>query len=186
MVAWGGGLFRFADAIPKEKDSTVKVADAIVVLTGGSGRLREGLDLLSRDFAGHLFVSGVYQGIDVRRLLKLARGTDDLEARIGIGNATNTKENAEETAVWINARGYKSLRLVTAAYHMPRSLMEFENAMPDVKIIPHPIFPAHVKQDEWWAWPGTAGLIVGEYNKTIVAWLRHRVQSIVPGGAGSL
>ncbi len=66
------------------------------------------------------------------------------------------------------------MRLVTAAYHMPRSLLEFRYAMPNVLIIPHPVFPSHVKQDRWWAYPGTAMLLMSEYNKLIFAWFRQK------------
>jgi uncharacterized SAM-binding protein YcdF (DUF218 family) len=55
---------------------------------------------------------------------------------------------------------------------MPRSLLEFRRRMPDVKIVPHPVFPDHVKQDEWWRWPGSTHLLVGEYGKYLVARLR--------------
>ena len=63
---------------------------SIVVLTGGSGRLDEGLDLLSRNFAKRLFVSGVYHGVDVERLVQISkREPEGLEPRIGIGDAIN-------------------------------------------------------------------------------------------------
>ena len=170
VVIWGVGLFRFADSIPHQVDDTTTHTDAIVVLTGGSGRLDAGLDLLAHNMAGHLFVSGVYHGIDVERLLQLSkRDPQPLEQRIGIGNAVNTVGNAEETAVWMHKHGYKSLRLVTGSYHMPRSLVEFHHYMPDIQVIPNPVFPEHVKQDLWWAWPGTASLVIGEYNKWLFA-----------------
>ena len=70
------------------------------------------------------------------------------------------------------AEGYTSLRLVTGNYHMPRSLIEFRREMPQVDIIPHAVFPAHVKTREWYRWPGTAALIIGEYNKILFAPLR--------------
>ncbi len=172
---WVIGLFRFAGEIPDETADDDTRTEAAVVLTGGSQRLNAGLELLAGDRARRLFVSGVYRGLDVRRLLQiLKRNPRDLEERISIGNAVNTAENASETAAWTKTQGIRSLRLVTAAYHMPRSLLEFRNAMPGMTIVPHPVFPRHVKQDEWWAWPGTAVLITGEYNKFLLAWLRHR------------
>jgi len=173
-LAWGGGLFWFAALIPdKVKDGTTRT-DAIVVLTGGSGRLGEGLRLLAGDRARKLFISGVYRGVDVKTLLHLSqRQPGELDARVGIGDAVNTTGNAQETARWIAEEGFQSLRLVTAAYHMPRSLLEFRYIMPKVKLIPHPVFPGHVKQDQWWAWPGTAALFVSEYNKFLLASLRQ-------------
>jgi hypothetical protein len=44
--------------------------------------------------------------------------------------------------------------------------------MPDIAITPHPVFADNVKQGEWWAWPGTASLIVDEYIKYLVVMLR--------------
>ncbi len=141
-AVWSFGLFRFADAIPERIEDAATRTDGIVVLTGGSRRLGEGLELLSRGLAEKLFVSGVYQGVDVRKLLSIVRHKpEDLETRINIGIATNTKGNAAETMAWMEKQDYRSLRLVTAAYHMPRSLLEFRDAMPAVTLIPHPVFP---------------------------------------------
>ncbi len=172
-VAWVFGLFNFGDAIPASVADAASPTDGIVVLTGGSRRLGEGLDLLSRGLAEKLFVSGVYQGVDVQKLLSIVkRKPEDMETRINIGVATNTAGNAAETRDWMAEHKYSSLRLVTAAYHMPRSLLEFQNAMPAITIIAHPVFPENVKQDRWWAWPGTTSLVISEYNKYLLAWVR--------------
>ena len=172
---WIVGLIRYVGDIPDKVIDATTSTDAIVVLTGGSGRLNAGLDLLSKDLAGLMFVSGVYRGIDVRKLLQVTRRDPlGLEKRISIGNAVNTRENAEETGKWVRQKAIKSLRLVTAAYHMPRSRLEFANVMPGVEIVPHPVFPEHVKQNEWWAWPGTAALMASEYNKYLMGWVRLR------------
>jgi len=173
-VAWVFGLFQFADWIPSGVGDRATRTDAIVVLTGGSRRLGKGLDLLARGLSENLFVSGVYQGVDVRKLLKiLKRKPEDLESRITIGVATNTMGNAMETMVWMKSRKFRTLRLVTAAYHMPRSLLEFRYAMPGLTIIAHPVFPENVKRERWWTWPGTASLMMSEYNKYLFAWTRH-------------
>ena len=186
VIPWIIGLFRFADAVPAGVVDATTRTDAIVVLTGGSRRLGEGLELLSRGLAEKLFVSGVYQGVEVRELLKvMKRRPGDLENLIGIGNATNTTGNAIETTVWMKKNEYLSLRLVTAAYHMPRSLLEFGHAMPGVTLIPHPVFPENVKQDRWWAWPGTASLIISEYNKVLLAWTRHLGARLFAGNGAS-
>ena len=176
---WGIGLVRFVGDIPDQVEDTTSKTGAIVVLTGGSGRVNEGLALLDKDLAAKLFVSGVYRGLDVRKLLQLARrNPTDLESRIGIGNAVDTIENASETAAWSSRHRISSLRLVTAAYHMPRSMLEFRQAMPDMRIVSNPVFPDHVKQDEWWAWPGTATLFISEYNKFLMAWVRLRSKQL--------
>lgn len=175
---WVAGFVRFADTVPRQVGDVDASADAIVVLTGGSGRLEAGLDLLSAGASDRLFVSGVYQGIDVTTLLQTFRDNpEELETRVEIGNATNTRGNAAETATWVRESGVRSIRLVTAAYHMPRSMLEFQNAMPNVIMYPHPVFPEHVKSD-WWLWPGSAELVFKEYNKFLLAWLRHFTVSL--------
>lgn len=172
-MVWVFGLFGFAGAIPASVTDASTRTDGIVVLTGGSRRLEAGLDLLSRGLADKLFVSGVYQGVDVQMLLRIVkRKPEDLETLINIGIATNTAGNAAETRTWMIEREFGSLRLVTAAYHMPRSLLEFQNAMPAITLIPHPVFPENVKHKRWWAWPGTASLVISEYNKYLYAWMR--------------
>jgi uncharacterized SAM-binding protein YcdF (DUF218 family) len=186
-VAWTAGLFRFAAAIPAQVADPGIRTDAIVVLTGGSGRLAAGLELLSADKAGKLFVSGVYRGVDVDTLLELSQRTpDEIKCCVEIGHsAGNTAGNAAETATWVRDQGYRSLRIVTSNYHMPRTLLEFRHVLPDVMLVPHPVFPENVKQDRWWAWPGTASLIISEYNKVLLAWTGHLGDRLFAGNGAS-
>jgi uncharacterized SAM-binding protein YcdF (DUF218 family) len=180
-IPWAAGLIEFARSIPEEVGDRDSRTDAIIVLTGGSERVSTGLQLLAENKAERVFISGVHPAVDVERLMKLAgRPDDDLEQRIEAGHgAKDTQGNAEETAAWIRGHGYHSLRLVTGSYHMPRSLLEFKEALPDVTVIPHPVFPEHVKQSIWWTRPGTAALIISEYNKYLLAWLEHRTVHLV-------
>ncbi len=173
-VVWTAGLFWFAATLETEPELSDRRTDAIVVLTGGSLRVEQGIDLLSRGLADKLFVSGVAQGVDVKQLLKISReAPEDLSCCIALGyEADDTAGNARETADWMAEQGYASLRLVTAAYHMPRSLLEFRRTMPEIEILPHPVFPAHVKQEDWWRWPGSTNLLVSEYSKYLIARFR--------------
>lgn len=174
LGGWGGGLIWFASAIPRAPERPEAPTDAIVVLTGGASRLKAGLSLLAERRARKLFVSGVYRGIDVSELLRVARQSPgDVECCIVLGYAAdNTAGNALETRDWMAAEGFSSLRLVTASYHIRRSLLEFRRAMPQATIIPHAVVPDGFHQDEWWRWPGTANLILAEYNKYLFALLR--------------
>tara|TARA_B100000315_G_scaffold256942_1_gene304250 strand:- start:1033 stop:1707 length:675 start_codon:yes stop_codon:yes gene_type:complete len=180
FAIWAYGLFAFVGIIPHEPTKVERVTDAIVVLTGGSERLKEGLTLLTDQKAKKLFVSGVYRGNDVRRLLEIQqRSPADLLCCINLGyTATSTAGNAIETAGWIEKQNYRSLRLVTANYHMPRSLLEFHHLMPEIEIIPHAVFPEQFKRVQWWAWPGTAALIISEYTKYIVASARRYLENL--------
>jgi len=182
--AWTVGLFRFAETIPDSVADADTHTDAIVVLTGGSKRLATGLKLLDEEKAERLFVSGVYRGVDVRQLLALSRRSpEDLECCVETGHgALNTAGNAAETADWMRRHGFRSMRLVTASYHMPRSLMEFRHAMPDAEVVPHPVFPDQVMREGWWKWPGTTALIAGEFNKFLLARVSYGVGGLFGTG----
>lgn len=174
LALWLGGLFWFVAQVPRDAPTAEERTDAIVVLTGGSERLETGLKLLADGYAGKLFVSGVARGVDVAALLRVARrGPEDLSCCIAVGYAAdNTAGNARETADWMRAEGFSSLRLVTASYHMPRSMVEFSRAMPEVEIVSHPVFPTQFKRDNWWLWPGSAALLASEFSKFLLAQVR--------------
>ncbi len=174
LVAWLAGLQWFATGLPDSVAEPRRVTDAIVVLTGGSGRVHEGLELLAEKRAGKLFISGVYRGVDVQELLRVSqRSPGDLECCVALGyEADSTRGNARETAGWMHEQGLSSLRLVTSDYHMPRSLLEFRRVLPDAEILPHPVLPEHPKPRNWWRWPDGATLIVREYNKYLIALAR--------------
>ena len=169
-IAWVAGLIWFAGSLPNLPDDSDRHTDAIVVLTGGQGRFEEGVLLLRQGQGRKLFVSGVEPGVEVPEMLKRAHLPPMAsDANIVLGHdADSTASNAAETSDWMHREGFHSLRLVTASYHMPRSLLEFRHAMPDLTIVPHPVFPGRVKH-HWWAWPGTARLIAEEYVKYLVA-----------------
>ncbi len=182
-LAWGAGLFWFASLIPTRVADATTRTDAIAVLTGGRDRLSTGLRLLSEKRAEKLFVSGVYHGVDVVKLLELSRRTPEkLRCCIEIGHsAGNTAGNAIETAAWMRRQGYRSLRIVTSSYHIPRGLLEFRAALPGVTLVAHPVFHDRIKHQRWWAWPGTTGLVISEYHKFLVAWVRQMAARLVAG-----
>ena len=49
-------------------------------------------------------------------------------------------------------------------------------------ILRQPVFPPQVKREQWWRWPGTTGLMVGEYNKLLLALLRRPLGWLLPAG----
>ena len=93
--------------------------------------------------------------------------------------ALNTIGNARETKKWIEKYNFKSLILVTSAYHMPRSTAEIKAVMPTVKIIGFPIVANHSAMQNWWFKPHIIRLLLGEYVKYIVSisrlWIYERL-----------
>ncbi len=181
LIPWAWGLVRFDERVPETVADATTPTDAIVVLTGGQGRLEKGLDLLSEGLARRMFVSGVYHGVDVRQIITLStHDPDALACCVEIGHgARDTLGNAAETAGWVRRHGMSSLRVVTAGYHMPRTMLEFRHAMPDVRLVPHPVFSPRVRTRDWWRWPGSSRLIVGEYTKYLLAQLRLSLSEVL-------
>lgn len=181
VASWTGGLLAFARNIPQTVADQATPTDAIIVLTGGSMRLATGLDLVTRGLARRLLVSGVHRDVEIDQLLKRRpEAGQSLRCCVDAGHgALDTAGNATESALWMRNHGFRSLRLVTGSYHMPRSLLEFRHAMPEAIVIPHPVFPEDVKINNWWQWPGTASLIVSEYNKFLLTWIRQSCAAAV-------
>jgi uncharacterized SAM-binding protein YcdF (DUF218 family) len=184
-LLWLAGLSWFAT--PPAVEAGAAPTDAIVVLTGGSLRLQSGIELLREGKGRKLFVSGVNQQFDLDDLLRVSGNAPDWTlCCVVLGHeADNTLGNAQETARWMRGQGFRSLRLVTAWYHMPRSLLEFDRAMPEIDIAAHPVFPDQVKQEHWWTWRGTAALLVSEYVKYLGALSRPFVEWLQPTASGS-
>jgi len=179
---WGIGFARFVDGLPRASAPAPAQADAVVVLTGGSKRLDEGVALLQARSAPVLFVSGVDERVDARGIKALlpeggAELSDDLiDCCLVLGyGASDTIGNARETEIWMKVGNRRSLLLVTSNYHMPRARLEFAHAMPGVEVIPHPVIPTDVRLDGWYRYPGTLALLANEYSKYLFASARVTV-----------
>ena len=191
LLLWLGGLVWYAEDIPSQVADGTTPTDAVIVLTGGSARLEVGFDLLTKGLANKLFISGVGREVNAEELIRLhGQGRNDsLRCCVMVGHAaSDTTGNARETAQWMAAEQFTSLRLVTASYHMRRSLLEFRHAMPHATMIPHPVFPEGFRGGEWWRWPGTLNLLISEYSKFLAAILRHALgitSAPAPAGSGA-
>ncbi len=121
VILWALGFVLFSTTLPRPAGD--QTTDAIVVLTGGAGRLQRGLDLLAAHRAKRLFVSGADRSV---RKIELAKSTG-ASARlfaccVDLGqDSVDTRSNALETATWLKAHRYASVRLITTDWHMPRA-----------------------------------------------------------------
>lgn len=180
-VAWGFGFGLFVSQVVKKASPVMWETDAVVVLTGGGERVREGIRLLKSGAAKYLFVSGVGTGVTVDDLLRMNDAADDvgnplLGERIILGRAAaNTQGNAEETRAWVKAASVQSIRLVTANYHMPRSRIEFHLMMPGITLVPHPVQPPdfHLFNADGTVEESGVRLLVREYHKLLAVFLRQ-------------
>ena len=142
VIALVGGFVWFVQ-LAAAPPTTVPHADGIVVLTGGSNRVDQGLRLLAQGFAPRLLISGVGPGTTLATLVRQAGLDPAIYAdRITLGDtAVSTRGNAEETLEWLRGSGMRTLIVVTAFYHMPRALAELRRALPMVRLYPSPVLP---------------------------------------------
>lgn len=173
FLLWFGGFLAFMVNLPDAPEVRSDDSDAIVVLTGGSQRVAEAIRLLAAGEGERLLVTGVHQDVrlaELAALLPADIATDEAAAAIDccidLGyEADDTAGNARETAAWMRDHDFTSLRLVTADYHMPRSLFLFRCAMPDVTIVAHPVFPSAAAGRGWFENADTFDIAAGEYVK---------------------
>nr|WP_208402957.1 YdcF family protein [Sphingomonas japonica] len=136
------------------------VTDAIVVPTGGPGRIDRGIALLQARAAKRMLVSGVAPAVRPIELAVTYSASPALFACcIDLGQeAFDTRSNGDETALWVSEHGYRSVRLVTSDWHMARARLELTNALgPDVEVVADPV-PTNARLET----------LISEYSKLIV------------------
>ncbi|MEH2481800.1 uncharacterized SAM-binding protein YcdF (DUF218 family) [Nitrobacteraceae bacterium AZCC 2146] len=155
-------------------------ADGIVVLTGGSSRVSDAMELLANGYGKRLLISGVHptNGLnDISRTLpdsqRLLACCVDLDR-----SAVNTRSNAVETRRWAHERGFRSLIVVTSNYHMPRAIVELSHEMPEIELIPFSVIGDKWRDEPWWTSGPTLRLLLSEYAKYLAAEVRVRLADL--------
>ena len=164
---------RWIEQVSELTPAAAPKGDAIVALTGGSGhRISAALKILESGAGKRLLVSGVHESVDVEALIHAAGGTITLyDCCIDFGrSARSTQGNAIETAEWVEEHAYQSIIVVTSDYHMPRSLLWFDDVLEGVDVIPYPVESA-IRPRQWWtSWTSIKGLVL-EWSKYRVTWM---------------
>ncbi|HVJ41462.1 MAG TPA: YdcF family protein [Dongiaceae bacterium] len=184
-AAWFFGFLLFIAAIPTEVADRQTKTDVVVVLTGGGERVGEGFELLSRGLAPRLYISGVAEGVtldDLTRKVAESGGTlpseTALKCCVNIDRAQNTTGNAVASTQWFAEQHIQSIRLVTANYHMNRSLLEFRRATSGLSVVPNPVFPPEMRDQLWFLKPRILVVLGNEYHKYLAASLRANIWSV--------
>jgi uncharacterized SAM-binding protein YcdF (DUF218 family) len=137
LIAYGIGYAWFAMTLPGPAGD--EATDAIVVLTGGTGRLDRGFGLIQRGVARKMLISGVAPTVRPQELEAAYHVDPGLFACcIILGReAFDTRSNADEVARWLQRWHARSIRLVTNDIHMRRARFEIEKRVgADVAIVP--------------------------------------------------
>lgn len=172
-VIWFAGFCLFNLKINSYRPDYETKTDAIVALTGGKNRIAESIRILNKGLADKLFISGVSEKTSIEDIQRAAEVKALDKSKITLGKkAHNTIENASEAFEWIKSNNIEHIRLVTSYYHIPRSLQEFKLYGLRKKILPHPVYSQNVPH-EWWKNWGTFKLMVSEYNKYAVVYIRN-------------
>jgi uncharacterized SAM-binding protein YcdF (DUF218 family) len=170
LVAYLAGFVLFATTLPAKTPQTLGKPDAIVALTGGGARLDAAVALFESGVGKRLLISGVAPSTTKKEIKALAHGGARFDCCTDLGfQAADTHGNAQETANWVRAHRYKSLVVVTASYHMPRSLSEFSARMPGVRLEPYPVEPDGIDLAAWWRDPRALRVLQAEYAKYLAS-----------------
>jgi uncharacterized SAM-binding protein YcdF (DUF218 family) len=178
-IAFGVGFLLFIYSLERVERPPAARADGIVALTGGSQRIGDAIDLLAQGYANRLLISGVNERTSRDEIERLNPGQRrlfdccvDLDYR-----ARNTIGNAIETRRWAERNRFRSLIIVTSAYHMPRTMVELNHALPDLRKVPYAVVTRVLDPHSWWYNPATARVLASEYVKLLVVWLRTRFEA---------
>jgi len=156
-------------------------ADAIIVLTGGSGlRIAAGITLLETGAASQMLISGVNPNVPEAEIIKLGGGPPALYACcITLGKkAQTTIGNGEETTHWAREHASQKLLIVTSNYHMPRAMIVLNRAMPDLDLTPYPI---QSSLD-----PATPFASLSNMRGLATEWGKWRITRLLNGNTASL
>ena len=174
LLVLGFGFFIWL--LPEQEVALDRSADGIVVLTGGTSRVSDALELLSSGHGKRLLITGVnpgtttndiaHQTVDYKNVLACCVDLDYA--------ALNTVGNAVQARRWALAHNYHSLIVVTSDYHMPRALAELSHQLPDAALVPFPVFSDRLNLEPWWSSSVTTRLVLMEYLKYLYANVRMR------------
>lgn len=185
LLGVGGfiGFLAFTTQIPSREPTSVKSADAIVVLTGGASRIPDALALLKEGRGRRLLISGVNPSTSPEMLRRSVPGGEMLiDCCVDLGHkALNTLGNAIEAAEWTRSQRFKSIVVVTSSWHMPRALLELGRALPEVEFVAYPVVSTRMQAEQWWRDPPTLKLLFKEYLKYVMAAAKIRpAQAVAP------
>ncbi|WP_068084201.1 YdcF family protein [Polycladidibacter stylochi] len=174
------GFGLYIHHIETQEISEIK-ADGIVVLTGGKERIDHSLKLLVKGRAHRLLITGVHPSTKAKQIAKLTSQHVELfDCCVDLDrNALDTSGNATSTLKWVKDNGFKSLIIVTSAYHMPRALIEMKAIMPYVTFIPSPVYHKDLKLEQWYMEKTTLNLLFHEYTKLILATIKVKTQALL-------
>lgn len=139
--------------------------DAIVVLTGGKGRVVEGVRLYRERTARYLIIVGADPSVRKTDIYQPKPGDPSPDGVILEKSSRNTLENAIYGRDVINRFNIHSILLITSRYHLKRATILLRNALPgNCAIYPYPVDSSNLKET-WWNHGRSFSLLFSEFYK---------------------
>lgn len=161
VMVWALGFLWFAVALPQPAGD--EKTDAVIVATGGAGRIDQGLAVLDKGLAPRMLVTGVDPEVRPEEFAaQFNVSQEKMDCCVTLGfTAVDTRGNATEAAAWVEQEQAASVRLVTTDWHMRRASAEVARALPDdVRIVRDAVPSA----------PSLSSLFL-EYHKLIASFI---------------
>jgi len=160
LLLYALGFILFTVTLGKPGGDGTPRTDAIVVITGGSGRIERGIEVLKSGTAKRLLVAGADPAVTKQDLVRRLGGNRKLvNCCVDLGSeSVDTRSNAEEAERWLAKHRYRSFRLITSDWHMRRARYEFDRVLGDK----YKMLPDAVRTQPSFM------ILFGEYNKYLL------------------
>ena len=159
VLLYALGFILFGVTLGRPAKAGVKT-DAVVVITGGTGRIEHAMKVLEDRKAKRVLIAGADPLVTKKDLVdrfdanaRLVRCCVDLGSE-----SVDTRSNAEEAQRWLSRRKFRSVRLVTNDWHMRRAGYEFSRSLNGKYEVVHDAVRAEPK----------FGTLFAEYNKYLL------------------
>lgn len=189
ILLWlaAGEIYDYQDTFDLEhkKLASSEPVDVVLCLAGGKGRIPVAVEVFreikqrqSKAHAPVLFFSGVGHNASLNTLKEQGVSSEKLEELrhsdvVFEDISENTFENAQLFASFAKKHHWKKVILVTASYHMRRSLFIFKRALgPDAEILTYTADSGPFDRTHWHRDAYAIRVTVSEYIK----WLFYRYE----------
>ena len=159
VLLYALGFILFGVTLGRPAKAGVKT-DAVVVITGGTGRIEHAMKVLEDRKAKRVLIAGADPLVTKKDLVdrfdanaRLVRCCVDLGSE-----SVDTRSNAEEAQRWLSRRKFRSVRLVTNDWHMRRAGYEFGRSLNGKYKVVHDAVRTEPK----------FGTLFAEYNKYLL------------------
>ena len=126
LIVYALGFLLFGVTLGAPASNAART-DAIVVITGGGGRIEHAVDMLGQGAGKRLLIAGADPAVTKDDLVRRLGGRRRLvQCCVDLGSeSVDTRSNAEEARRWLEKKNFRSARLITSDWHMRRAAYEF-------------------------------------------------------------